>query len=71
VAKRKLPSHISGTIRQWRTKKRRELRTLLRVADRVLRGAAYTPSVDGKTYYQVFQELRKFAQAWSQKEWGK
>lgn len=69
--KRQLPEHIPGTMRAWRIRKRKELRALLKAADKVLLGCAYAPQADGCYYMEIFQNLRQFKQAWSQKEWGK
>jgi hypothetical protein len=40
---RRIPDHLRGTLRQWRVRKRRELRALTRALDALRLGCAYTP----------------------------
>ena len=46
MSKRKLPHHIPGTIKAWRTKKRRELDAAIKAMHVFLIGCAYTPARD-------------------------
>lgn len=46
MSKRKLPLHIPGTIKAWRTKKRKELDAAIEALDVFCRGCAYTPARD-------------------------
>ncbi len=42
--KRKLPEHIPGTIKAWRTMKRRELDAVIKALAVFRAGCAYTPA---------------------------
>lgn len=59
------------TGREWRQRKRKELRAVLKLTDRLKIGCAYTPCVDGEGIGKAINTLQKFERAWSQKEWGK
>jgi hypothetical protein len=51
MTKRLLPKHISGTAREWRLKKRAELRSVQRALSVLQMGCAYTPISDfGKVW---------------------
>lgn len=59
------------TAREWRQRKRRELRAVIRAMEYVQRGCAYTPDVEGVYIGEIMSRLRQLARAWAQKEWGK
>lgn len=52
--KRKLPDHIPGTVKQWRARKRRELKAVMSALDTFRLGCAYTP-----VNYFVIDDLEK------------
>jgi len=54
--KRKLPSHIGGTLKQWRALKRREWRVVVKAIERFNLGCAYTPV---HTNWKSFEDLRR------------
>lgn len=67
--KRVLPPHIRGTIRSWKTQKRRELFALQKAAEVVRSGCAYTPlmgSIDTLTDW-----IKAARATCSEKQWGR
>jgi hypothetical protein len=53
MSKRKLPSHIPGTVEQWRRRKRREWRAVVKAIQPFTHGCVYTPAL------APFDELRR------------
>lgn len=66
MSKRKLPYQIPGTIRHWRTRKRRELDAVLRAMDMFRFGCAYTPARDIGVICDMLRDNRR---KMSVKEW--
>ena len=72
---------IPESHREWKQRKRREWRVLMKAADDFLQGAAYTPAdwqgVDAKGkphpqfYPGIWEDLQKIKKRLSIKEWGR
>jgi hypothetical protein len=43
---RKLPPHVPGTVREWRTRKRREFNAVMKALNTFRIGCAFTPVAD-------------------------
>lgn len=69
--KRKLPDHIPGTIRNWRKKKRAQLRQLNRALWAFRGGVAYVPGYSYLRLESISKIIEEFQTAMSQKHWGK
>jgi hypothetical protein len=66
--KRKLPSHIPYTIKDWRKLKRQQLRKLYKAYDEFSIGCAYTPSYEeAKAIHELLNGMKKRL---SVIEWG-
>lgn len=77
--KRQLPEHIPGTMREFRQRKRKELRDAIKAFKMVWRASVFAPAaqahkVSGQgvcASIHVLHNLNQLKKAWSQKEWGK
>jgi len=73
--KRKLPDWIPGTMRQFRQRKRRELRHAIKEFRAVNFGCAWAPpaigGTDKSTVGEILRAFDRLKLEWSQKEWGK
>lgn len=59
------------TAREWKQRKRRELKAAIDAVDALRWGCAHTPWVEGVYVGAIHQALRRLQVAWSQKEWVK
>jgi hypothetical protein len=59
------------TRRQWRTKKRAELKAAIKAMNVLRFGCAFTPTANGVGVGELCDYLDDLNKAWSQKEWGK
>lgn len=59
------------TARQWKIRKRNELKTVVKAMNALFLECAYTPTVDGAYIGGIDADLCRLRRAWSQKEWGK
>jgi hypothetical protein len=67
LAKRKLPDHIPGTNREWKQRKRREWRAVLKALDTFRMGCAFTPAYDR---VKSFDPARADRIQWRPSPWG-
>lgn len=59
------------TAREWKQRKRRELKAAIDAVDALRLGCAHTPCVDGVYIGAIHQALQRLQAAWSKKEWGR
>jgi hypothetical protein len=64
-----LPKHLGVTQRQWKTRKRREIRAVVRALETFQRGSAFTPAYND--YREAMELVRAIADACSEKKWGR
>lgn len=64
------PKHIACTKREWKARKRREWREVVRALETFLVGAAYTPIHD-KFWALLTKDVRAMTKRLSVKEWGR
>lgn len=67
--KRKLPKHIPGTFKEWRSKKRKELDAAIKALDVYSSGSFYTP--DYIEFTRALLDLKALRKKLREKEWGR
>jgi hypothetical protein len=80
MGKRLLPSHIRGTNRQWKQRKRREWKAVLKAIDTFRMGCAFTPAYERKDtptsrepapWDTLETPVKEISQRLSLKTWGR
>ena len=66
MGERKLPAWVKGTTREFKQRKRREVRAAIKAVEVLLIGSAYAPT---KNIGLVLNALREMKRAMSVKEW--
>lgn len=69
MGKRILPAWVAGSIHEWRSKKRRDLREAKKALEKARRGCALTPA--GTDIVEALHKIDNALAKCSVKEWGR
>lgn len=69
MTKRRLPNHLSGTHKEWRKQKRKELDAALESLNEYELGCAFTP--DYLAFCGAINTLRSLRKSLREKEWSR
>lgn len=72
---RQLPDHIPGTMREWKVRKRREWKAVLKAIESFRMGVFYTPAASKQHFNGPFErfdkEAKDITERLSVKWWGR